>query len=368
VNVLAVSSYGGLGGGEIAFSVFLEERPADFDGDVLLVSDGPLRELLEAQGLRVRATDGCVGRPTARMLASFHRRFDRILRDGEYDVVWAVGQKAALMTALACRRRRVPLVWHKIDFSWDRVLPIPLAIASTCVVTVSSAVADTLGPMRSRRPVAIAGPPVSLARPVDPRPQVPTIGTLARLVPYKGQHLMIEAAGRLRERFPSIRVLLAGEPAPQYPDYPERLRQTAREQGLEDAVDMPGFIATEDALERLSVFVNATYRDDEGFGFEGLSGAMLEASAAGLPVVATIGGGTAEGVRDGITGQLVAQPDPAAIAAAIEPYLADPQLAKEAGAAGRDFVCERFSPEAVAERLWACVRAAAQPRSGTSAS
>ena len=359
MRVLAVSSYGGLGGGEIAFSVFLEHRPADSEVDVLLVSDGPLRERLEAQGLDVKATEGCVGRPNPRMLWAFHRQFDPILRSGAYDVVWAVGQKAALMTAPASRLRRVPLVWHKIDFSWDRLLAAPLALASTGVVAVSDAVADTLGPMRSRRPVTIAGPPVELDREVEPAPGAPTIGTLARLVPYKGHHLMIEAAALLRDDFPNIRVLLAGDPAPQYPDYPETLRALARERGLQDAVEMPGFMRATDALARLSVFVNATYRDDEGFGFEGLSGAMLEASAAGLPVVATRGGGTAEGIVPGVTGTIVEEPDPAAIASAVEPYLSDPELASRAGAEGMRFVAARFSPEAVSRQLWGGVSAAA---------
>jgi glycosyltransferase involved in cell wall biosynthesis len=359
MKVLAVSSYGGLGGGEIAFSVFLEHRPADLQVGVLLISDGPLRERLEAQDLEVKATEGCVGRPNPRMLLGFHRQFDPILRDGEYDAVWAVGQKAALMTAPACRLRRVPLVWHKIDFSWDRLLAVPLALASSGVVAVSDAVADTLGPMRARRPITIAGPPVELEHEVEPAPNFPTIGTLARLVPYKGHHLMIEAAALLRDDFPEIRVLLAGDAAPQYPDYPETLRSLARKRGLEDAVELPGFMQATDALGRLSVFVNATYRDEEGFGFEGLSGAMLEASAAGLPVVATRGGGTAEGIVPGATGTIVEEPDPAAIAAAVKPYLEDPELASRTGAEGRRFVAARFSPEAVSRQLWGGVRSAA---------
>jgi glycosyltransferase involved in cell wall biosynthesis len=358
VKVLAVSSYGGLGGGEIAFSVFLEHRPPQADVDVLLISDGPLRERLESQGLDVRATRHTVGRPNPRMLWRFHRQFDPILRDGGYEVVWAVGQKAALMMAPACRIRRVPMVWHKIDFSWDRLLAVPLALASSHVICVSEAVARTLGPTRRRRQVSISGPPVELARPVSPSPAHPTIGTLARLVPYKGHHLMVEAAALLKDEFPEIRVVLAGESAPQYPGYPDELRALAKTLGLEDAVEMPGFIAAADALERLSVFVNATYRDEEGFGFEGLSGAMLEASAAGLPVVATRGGGTAEGLMDGVTGTLVDKAEPAAIAAAVRPYLADPELASRAGAAGKRFVAARFRPEIVSRTVWEGLRIA----------
>ncbi len=363
MRVLAVSSYGGLGGGELAFSVFLAERPTDVAAEVLLVSDGPLRERLEAQGLSVRATSGCEGRPTPRMLISFHRQLQPILNSGAFDVVWAVGQKAALLAAPACRLQRVPLVWHKIDFSWDRLLAVPLGLASSGVIAVSGAVADTLGPMRFRRPVTIAGPPVELARKVSPNPSAPTIGTLARLVPYKGHHLIIEAAALLRDDFPDLRVLLAGERSPAYPGYPERLRDLAARLRLADALDLPGFMAATEALEQLSVYVNATYRDDEGYGLEGLSGAMLEASAAGLPVVATSGGGTAEGILPGRSGSLVDTANATALAAAIAPYLADPELARLAGLEGKRFVAARFSPEAVASQLWLGLKSASRTSS-----
>jgi glycosyltransferase involved in cell wall biosynthesis len=108
----------------------------------------------------------------------------------------------------------------------------------------------------------------------------------------------------------------------------------------------------ESVLRRLSVFVNATYRDDEGFGLEGLSGAMLEASWAGVPVVATGGGGTAEGLVDGETGTLVPEADPRAIAAAVAPYLRDPALAARAGAAGMELARTRCAPGPAARRLF----------------
>lgn len=363
MRVACVSSYGGLGGAELTFAVFLDHAPAHIERDVHLLSDGPLRQRLERQGLDVTVSR-CDGRPNARMLFEFSRSFRGVLARGEHDVVWAVGQKAALLTAFACRTRRTPLVWHKVDFSWDRLLARPLAGAASGVIAVSDAVADSMGSMRSRRPVTIVGPPVSLGEPV-PRPDTPAIGTLARLVPYKGHHLIIRAAAILSGEFPELRVVLAGDPAPQYPTYPAELLAEARRLGLADRLDLPGFIPAAEALGRLSVFVNATHRDSEGFGFEGLSGAMLEASLAGLPVVATAGGGTAEGLISGETGTLVPAPDPEAIADAIRPYLSDRALAEHTGARGRELVKSRFAPPVVSSRLWSAI---AQAGTGTSSS
>jgi phosphatidylinositol alpha-1,6-mannosyltransferase len=369
MRILAISSYAGLGGSELAFLTFLEHLPDDVEAEVLLVSDGPLRERIEATGLPLQVADGGDGRPNLAMLAGFRRQLNTLLADGRFSTAWAVGQKAALLAAAPCRRRRVPMVWHKVDFSWDRLLAVPLALASSGVIAVSAAVADTLGPMRRRRPVTIVGPPVRLPRRVSPGfdPEHPTIGTLGRLVPYKGHHLIIEATALLRDEFPAVRALLAGGEAPQYPGYPAELEALADRLGVAGSVELAGHVDAAELLERLSVFVNATYRDEQGFGLEGLSGAMLEASSAGLPVVATRGGGTAEGLRDGETGTLVERPDAAALAAAIRPYLADPGLARRTGEAGRRFVEDTFAPEAVSARLWHALRAS-ERQAGASSS
>src|SRR6201999_1935057 len=124
---------------------------------------------------------------------------------------------------------------------------------------------------------------------------------------------VIAAAARLGD----ARVVIAGGEDPSAPGHAEELRAMAREHRVE--VELLGHVDRMEAVyERLTVLVQATYRDERGFGREGFGAAAAEASWAGLPVVAT-GGAFAS--------RLVPERDPAAIAAAVAAYLADPEAA-----------------------------------------
>jgi glycosyltransferase involved in cell wall biosynthesis len=356
MKVLAVSSYGALGGGELSLAEFLVHRPADVEAVALLVEDGPLRAHLVRRGVPTWAAHGYDGRPSPIQLGRFTRSLLHLLESTDPDVVWATGLKAASMAVPACRLAGVPVVWHKVDFSLDAKFARPLAAAVDGVVSVSAAVAEALGPaLRRRRLLGVVGPPVRLPPDlrVVPNEREPTIGTMATLTPIKGQRHIIEAAGALLGEFPDLRVVLAGAPSQDYSTYPDELRALADDLGLGERLELTGFVEdVTEMLERMTVFVNATYRDERGFGWEGLSGAMLEASWAGLPVVATRGGGTPEGLVDGSTGTLVEPADPAGIARAAAPYLRDRALARVTGEAGRRFTRARFAPDVAATRLF----------------
>jgi glycosyltransferase involved in cell wall biosynthesis len=355
MKVLAISSYGVLGGAELSLLEFLVHRPVDVEAVALLVEDGPLRARLTECEVATEVAGDYDGRPSPVQLASFTRSLSRLLDRARPDVVWATGLKAAFMGVPACRLARVPIVWHKVDFSLDAVLARPLAVAVNGVVSVSEAVAGAMGPrLRSRRLLAVVGPPVRLPPDLRVAPnERPTIGTMATLTPIKGQRHIIEAAAILAREFPQLRVLLAGGASSDHPGYPDELRRLAGALGIGERLELSGFVEdVTDVLSRLTVFVNATYRDVRGFGWEGLSGAMLEASWAGLPVVATRGGGTPEGLLDGISGTLVDPANPQAIARAAAPYLRDPELARTTGEAGYRFTRERFAPDVAAGRLF----------------
>lgn len=363
MKVLAVSSYGVLAGAELSLAQFLAHRPGHVEATALLVEDGPLREHLESIGVPAEGLDGLDGRPTPAGTARFTRALRRTIRRERPDVVWATGLKAATLAVPGCRLTRTPVVWHKVDFSLDGKIARPLGAAVSGVIGVSHAVTEALGPSGRRKVLGVVGPPVRLpgeAR-VEPAREPLAIGTLGRLIPIKGHEHIIRAGARLNDELGDVRVILAGDSSPDYPEWPARLRALGDELGLGDRLELAGFSTDVlGTLGRMTAFVNATYRDEHGFGWEGLSGAMLEASWAGLPVVAARGGGTAEGLVDGETGTLVERADGALIAAAAAPYLRDPELARRTGEAGRAFARGHFAPDRAAAKLFALLERAAR--------
>jgi glycosyltransferase involved in cell wall biosynthesis len=128
-----------------------------------------------------------------------------------------------------------------------------------------------------------------------------------------------------------------------------RLEAQAAHLGLAEQVHFVGH--QQDVRPWLAAFDVCVLSSD----WEGMSNAILEAMAAGLPVVATAVGGTPEVVVDGVTGFLVPPRDPQALADAILRLLRDPDLRRRMGEAGRAHVTEHFSVEQMVhkrERLY----------------
>jgi phosphatidylinositol alpha-1,6-mannosyltransferase len=88
-----------------------------------------------------------------------------------------------------------------------------------------------------------------------------------------------------------------------------------------------------------------------GLDVEGLGIVLLEASAAGVPVVAGDSGGAPETVREGITGHVVGGRDTAALGDALAGLLADPDRARRMGAAGREWMVRDWALPALVQRL-----------------
>jgi glycosyltransferase involved in cell wall biosynthesis len=169
----------------------------------------------------------------------------------------------------------------------------------------------------------------------------PVIGSIAMFRGSKGHDLLLEAFASLRAEFAGARLLLAGDGIRR-----AWVETLARDRGLDGWVTFAGFRDdVPDLLSAMDCFVLASTRT------EGVPQSLLQALAAGVPVVAANVGGIPEVVEDGATGLLVPPGDAGALAQAIRAVLTDPESASRRAEAGRALVASRFSRAVVTERL-----------------
>ncbi|MCG5432704.1 glycosyltransferase family 4 protein [Mycobacterium sp. MYCO198283] len=177
----------------------------------------------------------------------------------------------------------------------------------------------------------------------------PLVVCISRLVPRKGQDMLIRALPEIRRRVTGAALVIVGG-GPYLPT----LRKLATGAGVADHVVFTGGVPSEELPAHhamADVFAMPCRTRGAGLDVEGLGIVYLEASATGVPVVAGRSGGAPESVRDGVTGTVVDGRAVPAIAAAVSELLADPVRAAELGAAGRRWVSERWRWEHHGARL-----------------
>lgn len=177
-------------------------------------------------------------------------------------------------------------------------------------------------------------------------PATPVAGIVARLTRAKDHVNLFEAFAQVRERYPDARCVVVGDG-----ELRGALEREVETRGLRDAVMMLGRRDdVADLLCAFDVFVLSS-------STEGLALILLEAMAAGLPVVATRVGGNPEVVVDGVTGRVVPPRDPGALAGAVASLFADPATARRMGQAGRERSRGEFSTRTMADRYAATYEA-----------
>ncbi|NNC89370.1 MAG: GT4 family glycosyltransferase PelF [Akkermansiaceae bacterium] len=197
-----------------------------------------------------------------------------------------------------------------------------------------------------------------------------TIGFLGRVVPIKDVKTLLRAARLVLNRFAGTRFLIAG-PFDEDPAYHEECLSLARQLGIEGSVEFPGRMNPDEFLQVSDIVVLTSIS-------EGLPFAILEASAAGLPVVATKVGACAEMMGYGAgnapdlgpSGLVTEVGSPAGTAEALVKLAANPQLRQALGANGLQRVRSLYRQEDIISQyryLYLHTRAPAAAGSGVPA-
>jgi glycosyltransferase involved in cell wall biosynthesis len=224
------------------------------------------------------------------------------------------------------------------------------AFSVTCTEYNRRHMTEELGPVVTARLVRLyhgldlAAYATNGRHPADP----PLVLSVAQLWERKGLRYLIEACAMLRERNCVFRCEIVGE-GPQRAE----LQALIERLGVGDLVTLTGPLAHPEVVERYrraAVFVLPCVVTEDG-DRDGIPNVILEAMAAGLPVISTPVSGIPEVVRDRETGFVVPERDPAAVASAIEIVVADPEGARAIAERGRALVHAEFELQRNVDRL-----------------
>jgi phosphatidylinositol alpha-1,6-mannosyltransferase len=177
----------------------------------------------------------------------------------------------------------------------------------------------------------------------------PTVVCLSRLVPRKGQDMLIKALPSIRQRVDGAALVVVGGGP-----YLDSLRKLARDRGVDDHVTFTGGVPaaelpTHHALA--DVFAMPCRTRGAGMDVEGLGIVFLEASATGVPVIAGQSGGAPEAVQHNKTGLVIDGTSVDEVAEAVAELLSDRDRAAAMGAAGREWVMSQWRWDTLAARL-----------------
>jgi len=374
-----------LSGGEIALARLLEtiDRNA-IDPWVILAEDGGLAERLRSAGIRVdiiplsdtvldvrkdSVESGIFGKVgLIFQVLAYGFKVAALIRTQPVDIIHTNSLKSDIYGMLVSRLCRVPLIWHirdHIDVTYlpsfaVKMMRFLAARVPAFVIANSQSTLDQLH-------LAVAKPGAVVPSGVDPQGEVVydgiasgipplasetasngplRIAIVGRLAGWKGQHIFLDAAANLVEAGIDAQFLIAGTAMFGEDDYVAELHSQIDRLGLQGKVQFLGHVdPIETFLPTVNILVHAS-TSPEPFGQ-----VVIEGMAAGIPVVATDGGGVKETVVHGETGLLVPMGNAQALADALRMLIDRPELRAKLSSKGRQRVLRHFTASITARKV-----------------
>ena len=166
------------------------------------------------------------------------------------------------------------------------------------------------------------------------------LGSIGRMDSNKNHTMLLHIFAALTEKWPALRLVIIGDGP-----LKSRLAAMAEELGIAQKICLPGSIPQAARyLQAMDVFCLTSHT-------EGMPNVVMEAAAAGVPVVSTTCGGSVELIECGVTGFLVAPNDIATMVKRVDLLLADAEQRHSMGQAGREKICRAFSVQAMVTRM-----------------
>jgi len=330
-------------------------------------SEGDMFSEAQSRGVRVKVITSMKRRIHPLNDALAFLQVLRLIRHGHYHIVHTHSSKAGILGRLAAKLAGVPVVVHTIhglpfhDFMSAAprrlfILAERLGTAlSGRVISVTDAIIRkciTAGIGSPERFVTVRsgfemepylhppGDPAYLRGSLGIGPDEFVVGSIGRFNALKGQGYLLDAIPAVLRKVSNVRFVLvgSGESDPE-------LRARAKALGVSDRVVFTGRIDQERIplyIAMMDILVHTSLR-------EGLARVLPQALAAGKPAVSFDLDGAHEVIRDGVTGRLVTACDQARLERALIDLLENPAQARAMGAAGREFVREAWTVNAMVE-------------------
>lgn len=327
---------------------------------VVLPEDGPLATQLRGAGVLVRKVkmskrllETSRTTLTTRPLVAIMRfisfvavglRVRKIVKEMRPAVIHTNTLKAHLMAIIPAKLTGTPLIWHVRDIipkGWVRRAFLLCARFPDKIVVISRAVGQSMGRNKTvYRKLRLIPNGIrvdtfddrdegaALRAEIGAGAKDPVVGIVGRLAPWKGQDVFVHAAAMVADRYPKAKFAVVGTPMFGDDDFQHDLASLVYQYELDAQMTFAGWRSAQEAMAAIDIVVHASV-EPEPFGRT-----IVEAMAAGRPVIAAAGGAVQE-ILPPNAGIVVPPGRPEILADALEGLLSDRKMREQMGANGK---------------------------------